>query len=57
MRIFQQYVVCQVKYQPIPPVGIECMALMMRHSGCFAFQLGRTALHMIDGSIRNVVGE
>lgn len=39
MRDFRQYVVCQVNYQPGPPDGIACMALMMRHSGCLVSQI------------------
>ena len=57
MRVLRQSVVCQVKYQPSPPIGIECMTLTMRHSGCLAFQLGRPVLHMNDSSIRDGLGE
>jgi hypothetical protein len=58
MHILQQYVVCQVKYKPGPPVGIECSdgshdtaQRLLRLSG------GRPALHMNDGSIPGGDGE
>jgi len=51
MRVLRQYVVCQIKYQPGPPVGIERMAFhdVVRQLPSLSGE--RPALHMNDGSI------
>lgn len=48
--MFRQVAVCQVKYKPGPPDGIERLVRTRWYVSCLTCQLGGPALRMNDGS-------